>query len=124
MITSKIAKVESISPYEHSNGLTYYHNLVMENGDKINLGKNKEQQVGWELTYEIIGKVGAREFVKAKSVKPEPKQSYNYSSGNENQSILRQVAFKAVIELIGKDKLELHEVEEFTNKYHELLKLK
>lgn len=126
MTTSKIAEIKSVNPYEHSNGLTYYHNLVMENGDKINIGKNKEQLVGWEVTYEITGKKGEREFVKAKALKPEPKATNTFKPSNngENQSILRQVAFKAVIELVNGGKLELHEIEEFTDRYHELIKLK
>jgi len=53
--TSKILSVDSVKEYSSNNRKIYYHNLQMENGDKINIGKNKIQQVGWELTYEIIG---------------------------------------------------------------------
>ena len=54
MKTSKIKTVVSIKPHQTEKyGTTFYHNLEMENGDKINIGKKKEQKVGWELTYEI-----------------------------------------------------------------------
>ncbi len=53
--TSKILSVDSVKEYSTNNRVIYYHNLQMENGDKINIGKNKTQQVGWELTYEIVG---------------------------------------------------------------------
>ncbi len=53
--TSKILSVDSVKEYSTNNRIIYYHNLQMENGDKINIGKNKTQQIGWEITYEIIG---------------------------------------------------------------------
>jgi len=63
MKTSKIKSVDSIKPWNE----IFYHNLTMENGDKINIGKKKEQQVGWELNYEITDT--SQEWNKAKSVR-------------------------------------------------------
>lgn len=76
MKTSKIKEVVSAKPHHSGN---IYHNLVMENGDKINIGKRKAQQVGWELTYEITDT--QQEYNKAKSVQPQ-NDSGTYS-GNE-----------------------------------------
>jgi len=70
MTTSKIKEINHIKPWNGDKGTIYYHNLVMENGDKINIGKAKEQQIGWELTYEITGDT-QQEFRKAKAVQPE-----------------------------------------------------
>lgn len=67
--TSKIKTVVSSKPYTGANGVTIYHNLLMENGDKINIGKKKPQEVGWELTYQVIDE--GQEYNKAKSVQPE-----------------------------------------------------
>jgi len=72
----KTSKIKSISgsptPFTNSYGTTYYHNLEMENGDKINIGKKSQCQIGWELTYELTGEDdGQQEFKKAKSVKKE-----------------------------------------------------
>ena len=53
--TSKILSVDLVKEHSNSHGTTLYHNLQMENGDKINIGKKKTQQIGWELTYEIVG---------------------------------------------------------------------
>ena len=61
MTTSKIKEVVEVKPYNNDYGTTYYHCLVMDNGDKINIGKKKEQQIGWELTYEIVEK-GQQEY--------------------------------------------------------------
>tara|TARA_R100001129_G_scaffold101259_1_gene69319 strand:- start:150 stop:602 length:453 start_codon:yes stop_codon:yes gene_type:complete len=77
MKTSKIKEVKRVSePYGKFN--TLYHHLVMENGDKIDIGKNKKQEVGMELTYEITGDVGQHPFTKAKSVNP------NWQNNNNN----------------------------------------
>jgi len=66
---SKIKEIVEINSYENSYGTTYYHNLIMENGDMINIGKKKEQKVGWELDYEIVD--DQQEFNKAKSIQLE-----------------------------------------------------
>ena len=68
--TSNIKKVVNIKEYEGKYGKTLYHDLEMENGDKINIGKKKEQQEGWELTYDIT-EFGQQEYNKAKAVAPE-----------------------------------------------------
>ena len=68
--TSKVKKVVSTKPYTNAHGTTIYHLLEMENGDKINIGKKKELQEGWEITYEII-ETGQQEYNKAKSAKKE-----------------------------------------------------
>lgn len=66
---SKIKRIESTKPYTNDYGTTIYHNLEMENGDKINIGKKKHQEMGWELTYEIVD--SGQEYNKAKSVQEE-----------------------------------------------------
>jgi hypothetical protein len=71
MKTSKITAVKNIKPWTGANGTTLYHQLELENGDKIELGKKTEQKVGWEVTYEITGDLGQQEFTKAKAVKPD-----------------------------------------------------
>lgn len=70
MITSKITEIKEVKPYTNEYGTTFYHNLVMDNGDKINIGKKSECKVGWELTYEIIGDE-QQEYRKAKAVQKE-----------------------------------------------------
>lgn len=88
MKTSKIKEVVTAKP--HANGNTY-HDLVLENGDKINIGKKKAQQVGWELTYEITDEQSGM-YKKAKSVQvntgftPQASTQSN-SSQSENKSL-------------------------------------
>jgi|TARA_R110002020_G_C16213159_1_gene767148 hypothetical protein len=116
--TSKIKEVVNIKPHTNNYGTTYYHNLQMENGDKINLGKKKEQQVGWELTYEIIEE-GQQEFNKAKAVAPEGFKS-NGTPGSFNTpkvdwadkdiSIIRQSSLKASIEYLKGAEPSLEEI--------------
>ena len=68
MKTDKIKQIHSVKPWNSSNGVIHYHNLEMENGDKINIGKKSQMQVGWEITYEIT-EYGQQEFQPAKPLK-------------------------------------------------------
>lgn len=79
--TSKIKEVVKTKDHTNSHGTTIYHNLVMENGDKIQIGKKKLQQVGWELSYEITEE-GQYEFSPAKSIKPEEVPTQNKPAPN------------------------------------------
>lgn len=67
--TSKIKEVVRTKDYTGAHGTIIYHDLVMENGDKIQLGKKTSQKVGYELYYEIIDE--GHEYNKAKAIKPE-----------------------------------------------------
>ena len=50
MKTSKIKEVVNVGePYGQYKVL--YHKLIMENGDKLDIGKTKKQEGGYELTY-------------------------------------------------------------------------
>ena len=111
MKTSKIKTVVSIKPHKNSYGETFYHNLEMENGDKINIGKKKEQQVGWELTYEITEQ-GQQEYNKAKAVAPESfNKSNNYTPSNSSNDdrqllIVKQSSIKAAVEFDNQCSIE------------------
>jgi len=104
MKTSKIKTVVNVSePYGKFN--TLYHNLEMENGDKINIGKAKTQLVGWELTYEIVEE-GQQEFNKAKAVQKEYPSNFNTQStkpDNVQDLIVKQSSLKAAVEFCNKD---------------------
>jgi len=76
MKTSKVTQVVSVKPWTSTNGTIQYCRCVMENGDKIEIGKKKPVEVGWELTYEITGDAG-QEYTKAKAVQPEQAPSSN-----------------------------------------------
>ena len=81
-----------------------YHHLIMDNGDKIDIGKKSKQEVGTELTYYITDE--QFEFNKAKTYStfnqaPTPSQnSVKYASRNEatELSIIRQTCLKAAVE--------------------------
>lgn len=73
MTTSKIETVSGVKPYNGQNGTVYYHRLIMNNGDKIDIGKKKQLEPGNVLTYEIIGDkkqdgTYQHEYPKAKTV--------------------------------------------------------
>jgi len=86
--TSKVKEVVSAKPFTNSFGTTIYHCLVMENGDKINIGKKTEQKVGWELTYEVVD--DGQEYNKAKSAKKEEGQQFTPSAG-KNDDVQRLI---------------------------------
>lgn len=69
MKTSKVKAVNQVKPWNGSNGTVFYCQCEMENGDKIEIGKKKEVQLGWDLTYEIVDT--SQEYNKAKAVQPE-----------------------------------------------------
>jgi len=99
--TSKIKKVVNIKEWKGGNGVVFYHNLEMENGDKINLGKKKECQIGWDLTYEITDT--QQEYNKAKAVQPEGgfggfKKPTNNKSDDIQLMIVKQSCLKCAVE--------------------------
>ena len=110
MKTSKIKEVVNMNPWTSNTGKKIiYHSLVMENGDKINIGKMKEQQVGWELSYEITEQ-GQQEYNKAKAVSPN-----NFGGGfkggdNRQESIIRQSSLKCAVEYLKGAEASLEEV--------------
>jgi len=77
----------------------------MENGDKINIGKKKEQKVGWELTYEITEQ-GQHEYNRARAVASESfNKSNNFTSSNSSNDdrqlrIVRQSSITRAIEFM------------------------
>ena len=112
MKTSKIKTVVSIKPHQTEKyGTTFYHNLEMENGDKINIGKKKEQKVGWELSYEITEQ-GQHEYNKARAVAPESfNKSNNYTPSNSSNDdrqllIVKQSSIKAAVEFDNQCSIE------------------
>ena len=78
---SKIKVIQSVKEWAGNNGTVYYHNLEMENGDKINIGKKKQLSVGDELSYELTGQDGTSEYPKAKTPKDD-----SYSSGGPKKN--------------------------------------
>jgi len=91
--TSKIKEVYNISePFGQYQ--TLYHKLVMENGDKIDIGKNAKQEVGKELSYTITGDIGQHPFTKAKSANPnwEGNKSFPKASGGVSNQTGEQIA--------------------------------
>jgi hypothetical protein len=122
MTTSKIKEVVNTNEWKSPTGkLIIYHSLLMDNGDKINLGKMKMQEVGWELTYEIIEE-GQQEFNKAKAVQKENvsfnSRSASPASNDERQtSIIRQSSLKSAVEYLKGAEASLEEVYEVAEKF-------
>ena len=107
MKTSKIKTVVNSKEWSNNGKTIIYHNLEMENGDKINIGKVKLQQVGWELTYEVTEQ-GQQEFNKAKAVQKEQNftKSFNTQStkpDNVQDLIVKQSSLKAAVEFCNKE---------------------
>ena len=69
--TSKVKTVHRCKEWGQGERKTFYHDIEMENGDKLNIGFKTQKQVGEELTYKFTDEVGQHEFTKAKTVNPE-----------------------------------------------------
>lgn len=102
---SKIKEVVSTKPFTNIYGTTHYHCLVMENGDKINIGKKSILQVGWELNYEIT-ETGQQEYQKAKSIQDEvppaannqAQPTSNFQKASVQDDILYSVCLKGAMD--------------------------
>lgn len=77
--SAKVAQVVDVKPWGEGSRQTFYHNLVMDNGHKINIGKKKTLIVGDALNYEVT-EVGQQEFNKCKAWNPE----YNNNAPQSN----------------------------------------
>ena len=123
MKTSKIKEIKSIQFHQATGN--YYHNVTMENGDKLNIGKKKEQSVGWELTYEIVDT--QQEYNKAKAVRkeaftPSPNRQSNPLQDDKRQlMITRQSSLTRAIETLSnnQDTFTPEEVIQMAQKYTE-----
>lgn len=92
--TSKIKEVNEVKEWGSGEKLTYYHNITLENGDKINIGFKDKKAVGTELNYEIVEEVGQHEFTKAKT----PQKEFTKGGYSVDQdAILYQVILKGVM---------------------------
>lgn len=67
---SKVASIENVQGDGEKWRGVYYHHLVMENGDKIDIGKKKLLDIGDELDYEVL-EIDQHEYSKAKAYNPE-----------------------------------------------------
>ena len=101
METSKVEKIIEVKEWGEGDRKTYYHNLVMENGDKINLGKKKHLAIGEELTYMIID--SSQEYQKAKAINPEyeAKQAEAQPTGDNLKGIKIGHAINNGVILLG-----------------------
>ena len=90
--TAKISKVNNKKEWKGPKGTIIYHDLIMDNGDKINIGKKKDQIEGWDITYEITGDVGQQEYVKAKAAQPEGGFSRSFSGSSKNNKQITELA--------------------------------
>ena len=93
MKTSKITEVIKVSEWMNpkTNKLTYYHHLVMENGDKIDIGKLSKMEVGTEMNYEITST--QYEFNKARAVWNQG--GYNSNSFNKDPKTQNKIDYFA-----------------------------
>ena len=102
-----IKSFNNVKPYQKGQYTTYYANIELENGDKINTGLNKEPVQGMSFNYNIK-EFGQHEYQKAevdwKSIVipssngagPQPQRSATSPGVDINDSILYQVCLKEV----------------------------
>ena len=122
--TSKITRVNKVNPWQGQNGTTFYCQVELENGDKIEIGKKKEQQVGWSITYEIIDT--QQEYNKAKPVQPENGFSGGNRQGNNDNlkgvkighAITNAVSMYVALGGDGKNRIEA--IEMYAKEIYEL----
>ena len=83
--TSKIKEIKSIGdPWGQLKIM--YHKLIMENGDKLDIGKLEKQEVGSELTYYFTGDLGQQEYTKAKTPSKSQIEGKTYNSNTQSST--------------------------------------
>ena len=89
---STVYKVNNVKEYNGRNGLIYYHNLTLDNGDKINIGKKSKLAQTFNVSYVLKEEPGQHEFTPARSASREEvenaglKPIYPRSSSNNEQN--------------------------------------
>ena len=83
---STIRRINQVKQHTNTYGTTHYHQLEMENGAKISIGKKKELSVGEELEYEIEDT--GQEYNKAKTPFAQPAQSSPPPTSTATASLL------------------------------------
>ena len=94
--TATITQIDGVKPWEGNSGTVYYHNLQLDNGDKINIGKKQEVKVGWDITYSLTN-TEVDGYIKAKSERPTEASNYAKPETPEEKttSIIKQTCIKA-----------------------------
>ena len=109
--------VVKVTPDGDYNGTPKYKVQLSQNGMYTFFGKFTAK-VGSEIEYNVSNpKYKTAKLVSVSGSGSAPSKP-KYDTG---QSILRQVAFKGVIELISAGKIDLVETEHYTNEFHNLL---
>ena len=127
--TSKVKKVVNVKLYNGANGTIYYHDLIMENGDKLNIGKKKQLQTGWEISYNIIGDqkddgTYQQEYPKAKSIQPQ-NGTYNTRSKSTNSVASFALSYAkdmAVAHINNGQKIDAKQVTQVASVFNQWLK--
>lgn len=120
--TSKIQEIKSVKPHNGAHGTIFYHHLVMDNGDKIDIGKKSECKIGWELTYEIIGDPSQQEFTKAKAAQKEGGFTPTTSVAGSKSTQSASFALSYAKDLVVADKIKIDDILKTADKFNLWLK--
>ena len=121
---SKITHIEGKGTWSNTSGTFNKYQVSLANGNSYGfLAKGEfKKKVGEEIEYEVTNK----EYSTAKLIYPKPQNNFSTQSVSKpldtHSSILRQVAFKGAIELASSGKINIQEIEEFTNTFNKILK--
>ena len=102
--TSKIKEITSIGdPWGQYKNM--YHKLIMENGDKLDIGKIEKLTQGMEINYYFTDELGQQEYTKAKTpskmemqrgvYNPQNNRNTGKSDEKREKSIVRCALIKA-----------------------------
>lgn len=115
--TSKIKTCTFTKEWQGQNGVVYYHDLTLDNGDKGSIGAKEKNpsklSVGSELTYTLAdGKIKAIAPIKV------GKPGFAREPFEEKMS---GMAMSYAVQLIVADKVGVDKLEQTFNKIHSLL---
>lgn len=121
MKQSKIKFIKKETSWTSKDGKDFNKvTVTFENGDSYGFSTPAPDdftyKVGDTIKYDITSE-------KYKSAKAMGKSEFGYSKPmSTNDSIIRQVAFKGAVELASNGKINVADIEAFTNEFNKLLK--
>lgn len=122
--TAQVKEIDKINKPAFGDGILTYKVKTSKHEGFYYTSKVSFQQ-GDEISYDYHRqKNGDYQFknIKKKSMYSDYKKDSYTKPQDTHNSILRQVAFKGAIELASSGKINIQEIEEFTNTFNQILK--
>ena len=115
MTTSKIKEIHSVKEYNGQNGMVYYFDITMENGDRGNIGKKKKDaySVGMSIDYTL------EKTEKGNKIKEEVKAFWwKMWAGRDHKKDCVSFAMSYAKDLVVGGKIQIKDLSQYADKIY------